>query len=132
MVSSAVCRPLSKTALPKYSHRNTVRVSNVLEPDWVRHSVVGPSPGPNRSQRPPTDGINCTSKEIATVPPAKSDSDFMPCPQSYQRLIIDGPLVYQSYPQARINTLMIQSINLRSTMDNNTLEKADTQTKATV
>ena len=36
----------------------------------------------------------------ATVLPAKNDSDFMFCLQSYQGLIIDIPLVYymKSYP----------------------------------
>ena len=33
-------------------------------------------------------------KILATVLPAKSDSDFMFCLQSYQELIIDGSLVY--------------------------------------
>ena len=34
---------------------------------------------------------------ISTVLPAKSDSDFMFCLQSYQGLIIDISLVYESY-----------------------------------
>ena len=42
-----------------------------------------------------------------TVLPAKSDSHFMFCLQSYQGLIIDVSLVYESYPQDRINTQVI-------------------------
>ena len=34
-------------------------------------------------------------------------TDFMSCLQSNQRLIIDRSLVYQSYPQDRINTQVI-------------------------
>ena len=45
--------------------------------------------------------------QISTVVPAKSDSDVMFCLQSYQGLIIDRSLVYQSYPQIRINTQVI-------------------------
>ena len=39
--------------------------------------------------------------------PAKSDSDFMFCLQSYQGLLIDRSLVFLSYPQDRINTQVI-------------------------
>ena len=42
-----------------------------------------------------------------TVLPAKSDSDVMFCLQSYQGLIIDRSLVYQSYSQDWINTQAI-------------------------
>ena len=42
-----------------------------------------------------------------TVLPAKSDSDFMFCLQSYKGLISDRSLVYKSYPQDRINTQVI-------------------------
>ena len=44
-----------------------------------------------------------------TVLPAKSDSDVMFCLQSYQGLIINRSLcvVYQSYPQVRINKQVI-------------------------
>ena len=41
------------------------------------------------------------------VLPSKSDSGVMFCLQSYHGLIIDRSLVYQSYPQDRINTQMI-------------------------
>ena len=41
---------------------------------------------------------------IANVLPAKSDSDVMFCLQSYQGLIINRSLVYESYLQDRINT----------------------------
>ena len=43
----------------------------------------------------------------ATVKPAKSDRDVMFCLQNYQGLRIDISLVYQSYPQDRINTQVI-------------------------
>ena len=51
----------------------------------------------------------CLHKMIRTftVLPAKSDSDIMFCLQSYQGLRIDRSLVYQSYPQDRINTQVI-------------------------
>ena len=39
--------------------------------------------------------------------PAKSDSDVIFCLQIYQRLRIDRSLVYQSYPQDKINTQVI-------------------------
>ena len=47
------------------------------------------------------------SKRAATVLSAKSDSDVMFCLQSNQGLRIDKSLVYQSYPQDRINTQVI-------------------------
>ena len=50
--------------------------------------------------------------ELTTVLPAKSDSDVMFCLQSYQGLRIDRSLVYQSYPQDRINTQMIYQFAL--------------------
>ena len=43
----------------------------------------------------------------ATIVPTKSDSDVMFCLQSYQGIRIDRSLVYQSYPQDRINTQVI-------------------------
>ena len=36
----------SKSTFPKISFRNTIRVSNSLDPDQARH-VVGPDLGPN-------------------------------------------------------------------------------------
>ena len=42
-----------------------------------------------------------------TVLPAKSESDDMFCLQSHQGLRIDRSLVYQSYPQDRINSHVI-------------------------
>ena len=51
-------------------------------------------------------------KLTTTVLPAKSDSDFMFCLQSYQGLIIDISLVYLSYPQDRINTQVIDGFEL--------------------
>ena len=39
----------SKSTFSKYSFRNTMRVSNSLDPDQDRHSV-GPELGPNRLQ----------------------------------------------------------------------------------
>ena len=48
----------------------------------------------------------------ATVLPAKSDSGVMFCLQSYQGLIIDRSLVYESYPQDRINTQVIYQFTL--------------------
>ena len=45
--------------------------------------------------------------DLATVVPAKSDSDVMFCLQSYQGLLIDKSLVYLSYPADRINTQVI-------------------------
>ena len=54
----------------------------------------------------------CYAFEMNTVLPAKSDSDFMFCLQIYQRLIIDGSLVYLSYPQDRINTQVIYRFGL--------------------
>ena len=45
-----------------------------------------------------------TLGNIGTVLPAKSDSDVKFCLQSYQGLMIDRSLVYQSNPQDRINT----------------------------
>ena len=47
--------------------------------------------------------VKCILVE-STVLPAKSDSDIMVCLQTYQGLIIARSLVYQSYPQDRINT----------------------------
>ena len=49
---------------------------------------------------------------VGTVLLAKSDSDVIFCLQSYQGLIIDRSLVYQSYPQDRINTQVIYRIAL--------------------
>ena len=46
-------------------------------------------------------------ESIHTVLPAKSDSDVMFCLQSHQGLIIKRSLVYQSYPQDRIDTQVI-------------------------
>ena len=43
---------------------------------------------------------------------AKSDSDVIFCLQSYQGLIIDISLVYQSYPQDRVNTQVIYRFTL--------------------
>ena len=40
----------------------------------------------------------------STILPAKSDSDVMFRLKSYQGLIIDCSLVYQSYPQDRVDT----------------------------
>ena len=47
-----------------------------------------------------------------TVVPTKSDSDVMFCLQSYQGLMIDKSIVYQSYPQDRINTQVIYQFAL--------------------
>ena len=44
---------------------------------------------------------------MLTVLPAKSDSEVGFCLQSYQGLRIDRLLVYQSYPQDRIDTQVI-------------------------
>ena len=44
-------------------------------------------------------GYVCFKNVSFTVLPAKSDSDFMFCLQSYQGLIIDISHVYYSYPQ---------------------------------
>ena len=53
-------------------------------------------------------GAIVSSLVIFTVLPAKSDSDVMFCFQSYQGLIIDRSLSYESYPQEdRINTQVI-------------------------
>ena len=46
------------------------------------------------------------------VLPARSDSDFMRCLQSYQGLIIDGSLVCWSGPQDRISTQVIYRLAL--------------------
>ena len=54
--------------------------------------------------------------DTPTVLPAKSESDVMFCLQSYQGLIIDRSLVYQSYPQDRINTYMIYRFALAKVM----------------
>ena len=43
----------------------------------------------------------------STVMPAKSDGDVMFCLQSYQGIRIDRSLVYQFFPQDRINTQVI-------------------------
>ena len=48
-----------------------------------------------------------TNNWKSTVLPAKSDSDVMYGLQSYQGQILDRTLVYQSYPQDRINTHVI-------------------------
>ena len=48
----------------------------------------------------------------STVLPAKSDSDFMLCLQSYQGLIMTRSLVYLSHPQDRINTQVIYRLAL--------------------
>ena len=47
-----------------------------------------------------------------TVLPAKSDSDVKFCLQSYQGLMIDRSLVFQSYPTDRINTQVIDRFTL--------------------
>ena len=61
---------------------------------------------------------NCTHKEVAaTVLPAKSDSDVTLCLQSYLGLIIDRSLVYQSYPQDRINTQVIYRFAINSSSE---------------
>ena len=47
-----------------------------------------------------------------TVLPAKSGSDIMFCLQSYQGLIIDRSLLYEFYPQDRVNTQVIYRFQL--------------------
>ena len=44
---------------------------------------------------------------VATVLPARGDSDLMFCLQSYQELKIDRSLVYLSCLQDRVNTQVI-------------------------
>ena len=48
--------------------------------------------------------MNPSVDNKTTVLPAKSDSDFMFCLQSYQGLIIDISLVYLSRQQDSVNT----------------------------
>ena len=52
-----VCRFFSKSTFSKNSFRNTIRVSNGLDPDQDRRSV-GPDLGPNCLQRLSADDIS--------------------------------------------------------------------------
>ena len=51
-------------------------------------------------------------KDIITILSAKIDSGGMFCLQHDQELMIDKPLVYESYPQDRINTQVNYQIAL--------------------
>ena len=60
-----VCLFFSKLTFSKNSFRNTIRMSNSLDPDRARH-FVGPDLGPNCLQRISTDDTSRQSVE-ATV-----------------------------------------------------------------
>ena len=52
-----------------------------------------------------------------TILQTRSDIDVMFCLQRNQGLIIDRLLVYESYPQDRINTQVIYRFALESVLD---------------
>ena len=61
VLSSADFLFFSKSPFSKNYFRNTIRVSNSLDPDQVRH-LVGPDLGPNCLQRVKADGTKVNQK----------------------------------------------------------------------